>query len=85
VRWTACAWVVAAAAGCGPEIAADPDSGGTTDSTGRDATSDVVTTESTLRDDEVGPCIARPVKTWRFPAFDGDDVTVVYPFVLEPG
>lgn len=41
--------------------------------------------ESTLKDAQVGTCIAGAVKTWQFPAPRGGAVAVQYPFLLEPG
>lgn len=41
---------------------------------------------NTLADANVGQCIAKAVKRWKFPKpTDGGTVTVTYPFVLEPG
>lgn len=40
--------------------------------------------ESTVRDVQVGNCIATTVGSWTFPAPEGGSVTVTYPFVLEP-
>lgn len=40
----------------------------------------------TLADANVGKCIAKAVKRWKFPKpTDGGTVTVSYPFMLEPG
>ncbi|HET6585321.1 MAG TPA: TonB family protein [Nannocystaceae bacterium] len=41
-------------------------------------------TESTVKDDAVGQCIAKAVKRWRFPKPEGGgNVVVAYPFLLE--
>ena len=36
-------------------------------------------------DDELAKCIARKVRTWRFPADLEADTEVMYPFILAPG
>ena len=42
--------------------------------------------KTTLADENVGVCIAKATKRWKFPKpSDGAAVTVVYPFVLSPG
>jgi len=40
---------------------------------------------SDLSDKDVGKCIARAFKRWKFPKTRGDVVNVTYPFELEPG
>lgn len=48
--------------------------------------SDAEVTKTTLDDEDVGTCIAKAVKRWKFPRPSGSDpVGVTYPFVLEPG
>ncbi|MEM6293254.1 MAG: AgmX/PglI C-terminal domain-containing protein [Myxococcota bacterium] len=45
-----------------------------------------VVAETSLKDKNVGNCIAKAVKRWRFPKPDGGGtVMVTYPFVLNPG
>ncbi len=41
--------------------------------------------ESTMKDPAAGECIAAAVKGWKFPKPRTGTVSVVYPFVLEPG
>jgi hypothetical protein len=42
--------------------------------------------ESTLADAEVGNCIAKAMRDWKFPKPEGGgNVVVTYPFVLQPG
>ncbi|MCB9705116.1 MAG: AgmX/PglI C-terminal domain-containing protein [Myxococcales bacterium] len=41
--------------------------------------------ETTLANANVGTCIAKAVKRWKFPKPQGSTVIVTYPFVLEPG
>ncbi len=36
-------------------------------------------------DDAVAACVNGAVKRWKFPKFEGEEVTVTYPFVLSPG
>ena len=41
---------------------------------------------TTLSDKNVGNCVAKAVKRWKFPKpRGGGNVVVTYPFVLEPG
>ncbi len=47
-------------------------------------------TEATIKDPDYarssfGSCTVRRVLNWRFPRFDGDPVTVVFPYVLSAG
>jgi hypothetical protein len=42
-------------------------------------------TENTTGDPELAACIASKVKAIRFPAAEGGDTSVVYPFILAPG
>ncbi len=45
-----------------------------------------VVAETSLKDKNVGNCVAKAVKRWRFPKPDGGGtVMVTYPFVLNPG
>ncbi len=45
-----------------------------------------VVQESSIKDQNVGQCIAKAVKRWKFPKPDGGgNVVVTYPFVLEAG
>jgi Ca-activated chloride channel homolog len=41
--------------------------------------------EDTLADKAVGACISAAMLRWTFPKFGGTQVTITYPFVLEPG
>lgn len=41
--------------------------------------------KDTLDDAKVGSCVAKAVRRWKFPKPLGGTVSVVYPFVLEPG
>ena len=41
--------------------------------------------ESTMKEPAVGECIAKAAKAWKFPRPKSGTVSVVYPFVLEPG
>lgn len=41
--------------------------------------------ESTLADAQVTACVAEAVRQWKFPRPEGGAVSVMYPFVLEPG
>lgn len=71
-------------------LAKDPDLGGkvavqfTIVATGKVGESKVDST--TLSDQNVGECVAKAVKRWKFPKPQGGvDVSVTYPFVLSPG
>lgn len=53
------------------------------DGTGKVRTASVH--ESTMKDPNCGECIAAAMRGWRFPKPRTGTVSVVYPFVLEPG
>ena len=56
----------------------------TVDATG--AVASALVQESTMKDPDVGTCVARAIRRWRFPSPpSGDLVQVDYPFVLEYG
>ncbi len=38
----------------------------------------------TFKDTPLGECVVGAAKTWKFPAFSGDSVSVEYPFLLSP-
>lgn len=47
--------------------------------------SNVTDAGSDLPDRNVVACVLRAIGATRFPSSEGDDVTVIYPFVFEPG
>lgn len=47
--------------------------------------SDVAIKTAKLKGTEFGDCVSNAVKSWKFPRFNGDPVSVEYPFILSAG